>query len=98
MPIKSAKVCALPKRILCLPARWPVVPTSAGRTQPSNILMHIESAKTIALEQKNFSLEKFTYLGVIALGRSGLALTKRERSLFLVLVRRFGLVWHLLDK
>ena len=39
---------------------------------------------------KKFSLEKFTYLGVIALGRSGLALTKRERSLFLVLVRRFA--------
>jgi hypothetical protein len=52
MGIDSAKVCALPKKILCLAALWPVVPTPAGRTQPSNILMHIESPKTIAPEQR----------------------------------------------
>jgi len=34
---------------------------SGGRSQPSNILVHIKSAKTIALEQRNFALEKFTY-------------------------------------
>jgi hypothetical protein len=64
MPIKSAKVCALPKKNF---SAWPpdarLVPTSAGQTRVSNILMHIESAKTIALEQRNFAFEKFTHRG-----------------------------------
>jgi hypothetical protein len=68
MPTKSAKVCALPRRILRSAARRPVVFTSAGRTQPSNILMHIKSAKTIALEQRNFAFEKFTYLNPASVG------------------------------
>jgi hypothetical protein len=61
MPTKSAKVCALPKKILRSAVRRPVVSTAAGRIKASNILMHIKSAKTIALEQRNFALEKFTF-------------------------------------
>jgi hypothetical protein len=49
MDIKSAKVCASPKIFLAT-CRGPF--RGALQRKPSNILMHIKSAKTIALAQK----------------------------------------------
>jgi hypothetical protein len=43
--------------------------------------MHIKSAKTIALEQRNFALEKFTYQKSQLWVRSGLALAGCGKTL-----------------
>jgi hypothetical protein len=52
--------------------------------------MHIKSAKTIALKQGNFALEKFTYRRASQLWAISLALTERGKALFLRPAHLFG--------
>jgi hypothetical protein len=52
---------ALEKLAICESARFSSLARLTGTRFLLNLLMHIKSAKTIALEQRNFALEKFTY-------------------------------------
>ena len=57
MPIKSAKVCASTKIFFRAGHGLPVPAVPVGlQAEPSNLLMHIDRAKTIALAAKNYPL------------------------------------------
>jgi hypothetical protein len=55
MGIKSAEVCASLKIFFCAGHRLPGPPARPVTSRPSNLLMHIDWAKTSALAAKNYS-------------------------------------------
>jgi hypothetical protein len=56
MGIDSAEVCGYPKIFFWAGRRRRSRPVPVGlQADSSNLLMHIESAKTITLEQRNFA-------------------------------------------
>jgi hypothetical protein len=65
MDIKSAKVCTSPKIFFRASRRPPVAPPSGRATNwPSNLLMHIDSAKTSALPPKSFCQDALSVITV----------------------------------